>query len=40
MWIGVVMFTVYVIARKKNWGISEWLEIILAAIFLFLFFHI
>lgn len=40
MWILAVMFITYVIARKKNWGISEWLEIILAAVCLFFFFHI
>lgn len=40
MWIWVFVFTTYVIARRRNWGISEWLEIVLAAACLFFFFHI
>ena len=40
MWIWLIVLLAYVIARKKGLQISEWLEIILAAIFLFLFFHI
>lgn len=38
MWMAV--FTVYVIARKKDWKISEWLEIILAGMGLFLILHL
>ncbi len=40
MWIGLAMLLVYVVARKKNWGISEWLEIVLAGICLFVLFHL
>lgn len=40
MWIWFTVLLAYVIARKKNWGISEWLEIILAGICLFFLFHI
>lgn len=39
MWIWITMVFLYVIARKKNWGISEWLEILLAGLFLFFLFH-
>lgn len=38
MWLAVL--TVYVIARKKNWKISEWLEIVMAGMGLFLILHL
>lgn len=38
MWLAVL--TVYVITRKRNWRISEWLEIVLAGIGLFLILHL
>lgn len=40
MGIWVIGLVVYVIARKRGWKISEWLEIILAGIFLFFLIHI
>lgn len=36
----VVLLIIYVIARKKEMEISEWLEIILAGIVLFLLWHL
>lgn len=38
IWMAVLL--VYMIARKWNWKISEWLEIILACMLLFILFHI
>lgn len=39
MRIWIVVLAVYVIARRKGWGIREWLEIILAGLCLFLILH-
>lgn len=40
MWIWFVVAAVYMVARKKNWSIREWLEILLAGLFLFFLSHI
>jgi hypothetical protein len=40
MGIWVIGLVVYVIARKRDWKISEWLEIVLAGTFLFFLIHI
>lgn len=40
MVIWLAVFTIYVIARKKDWRISEWLEILLAGMGLFLILHL
>lgn len=39
MWIGIVLLIIYVIARKLDLAVREWLEILLAGICLFLLFH-
>ena len=39
MWIWLIVLLAYVIARKKGLQISEWLEILLAGLCLFLLFH-
>ena len=36
MWIWLIVLLAYVIARKKGLQISEWLEILAAAVILFL----
>lgn len=40
MVILVALIIIYVIARKKEMEISEWLEIIFAGMVLFLFWHL
>ncbi len=40
MWIGAVMLILYIIVGKRNPGIREWLEIIMAGVCLFFLFHI
>lgn len=39
MWLWFAVFAAYIVARRKNWGIREWLEIALAGICLFFLFH-
>lgn len=40
MGIWAVVLMVYVIAEKMNWKLSEWLEIVMAGMGLFLVLHL